>query len=60
MQCMVLDWYKLVLYDWESLECTWENLYKKTVVDDVRELLFIFSVVNFIKYYYLKEIALII
>lgn len=32
----------------------------KIIVDDVRELLFIFSVVNFIKYYYLKEIALII
>lgn len=32
----------------------------KTVVDDVRELLWSFSAVNFIKYYYLKEIALTI
>lgn len=58
MQHIVFDWYKLE----STTGKIWEDLCMKIVVDDVTELITIdfFSVVSFIRYYYLKETVLII
>lgn len=55
---MVLDWYKLEGTPGKIWNAT-GRLNMRIVVDDVGELPLILLVINFIRYYYLKETVLI-